>query len=268
MKSKLLSIMVTCLIFVSPSYAQENLFEGVIRIAASTDFDQMTRDINNINSGKKLVDIIAKSVVKLDGINETFATVNGQFEVLMKVKGNKLVSFNTQDGSMQLFDCGKGEIISTYPFAKVALKYTIAEYLQIMTRSTFDVKIMDKNTQNLAGYKCNNAIVSTKVNGKETGFSEYWYTDSIALPPCYLEIFHRPGLAIVEETKILDQTLYLLVTEIKRIDVSNENFMIPEDYEIFTPKDNMRFIKKLNNAAKNKKSYKIGSKIPEVFWDF
>ena len=268
MKSIFLSFFFTWLILVCPSYAQENLFEGVIRVAASTDLDKLTRDINNIGTGNTLADIITKSIMKPGGLNEVFAATNGQFEFLIKVKENKLVSFNTQDGSMTLFDCDKGEVIWTYPFAKTAIKYTVTEFRQRTSGFTYDVNISQTKSQNIGGYNCNKAIVSCKMNGQETSLSEYWYTDSIRFPPCYLETFHRPGLVIMEETKIMGTHLYLLMTEINRADVSDENFIIPEDYEILSSKDHFRLTKKLNNAAKNKKNYAVGGKIPDVFWNF
>ena len=273
MKSNLLSIIVTCLLFVNAGYAQEKPFEGIIRQAASIDFDQLIKNTNKLadaNTGNKSADIMVKKSVdeQLGGLNEVLSTINGQFESLIKVKGNKLAQFKTQDGSVLLIDCDKGEIFMTYPFAKLGLKYTITEYQQMTSAIKYDINMMQDNIQELGGYQCKKEIVSCKMNGKETSSSEYWYTDKIILPKCYLETLHLPGLVIVEETKMLGNPMYILVTEINRIEISNENFIIPKDYEILTSKDYIKFSKKLNDAAKNKKTYAVGSKIPDVFWDF
>ena len=60
-----------------------------------------------------------------------------------------------------------------------------------------------------------------------------------------------------------------MVTEIDESEVSDANFVIPSDYEIFDfHKDMLRWQEKLNAAAANKKTYEVGSKIPDVLWDF
>jgi hypothetical protein len=84
-----------------------------------------------------------------------------------------------------------------------------------------------------------------------------------------LEVFNRPpGLAIVENTTVMGSPIYALVTEIDRSNVSDDTFIVPADYEIFTVKNPLKFTKKLNKAAKNKKTYTVGGEIPDVFWDF
>ena len=267
MKLYLLSIIVIYLFVTNTCYAQEKYFEGTIRMAVSMDFDQLTRNTNKLaeaNTGNKLADVMKQ----LGGLNEIFSTINGQFEYFLKVKGNKVAQFNTQDGSMLLVDCDKGEITMTYPFAKLGLKYTVAEFIQLQSTCKYDINTSSDKKHELAGYKCCKAVVVGKMNGKETSNSEFWYTDKIVLPKCYLEVFHRPGFVVVEETKIMGNPVYVLVTEVNKADVSGDNFIIPEYYEIFTQKDYLKFSKKLNKAAENKKTYTVGSKIPDVFWDF
>jgi len=269
MKSSFLSIIVTCLLFVNANYAQEKPFEGTIRFAVSLDFDQLTK--NMTNTGNKLADKMMKKKIDGtdgDGTAEVLSNLHGQYEYLMQVKGNKLAMFNTQDGTLVLSDCDKGEIFITYPFAKLCLKYTVTDYQQMTSAIKYDITILHDSIKELGGYHCKKVIKSGKMNGKEVFYSESWFTDKITLPSCYLETFHDQGLAVVSEINVNGDPIYSIVTESNRIQVSDENFIIPKEYEILTKEDSSKFSKKLGDAAKNKKTYTVGSKIPEVFWDY
>jgi hypothetical protein len=215
-------------------------------------------------------------------MNEVFAGINADFEYLIKVKENKYVQFNTSDGSIMLIDCAKGDVFFTYPFAKVALKYTVDEYKDILVgkiqglpaslQADLEIKIelniLQDSVLQIAEYQCKKAISSGKRKGQVINYSEYWFTNEVVLPTCFLEIFHRPGLVMLEKTMVMNNPLYVLVTEMEETEVSDDDFVIPKDYTIFTSKDAVKFNKKLTDAAKKKKTYTVGSKIPETFWDF
>jgi hypothetical protein len=258
---------------VNVGYAQEKPFEGSIRMAFSGDFDNVTRTTNLLLKGYKNI---------RGSINEVFAGINADFEYLIKVKDNKYAQFNTSDGSLTLIDCEKGELFLTYPFAKVALKYMVDEYKDMLAgkiqglpasvQADLEIKteqnILQDSLLQIAEYQCKKAISSGKRKEQIVNYSEYWFTDEIVLPACFLEIFHRPGLVMLEKTMVMNNPLYVLVTEVEETEVSDDDFVIPKEYTIFTPKDYAKFSKKLNDAAKKKKTYSVGSKIPETFWDF
>jgi hypothetical protein len=273
MKSNLLSVIAICLLFVNVGYAQENPFEGSIRMAFSGNLDNITRMTNSLLKDYK---------DHRGGLNEVLAGGNADFEYLIKVKDNKYVQFNTSDGSLMLVDCEKGDIFLTYPVAKMALKYTVDEYkdllvgkvpgspasVQVDLEIKIEVNILQDSLLQIAGYQCKKAISLNKMKGQVVGSSEYWFTDEIVFPTCYLELLKRPGLAMLEKTTLMNNTMYSLVTEVEETEISDDNFVLPKDYAIFTPKDYAKFSKKLNDAAKKKKTYSVGSKIPETFWDF
>jgi len=240
--------------------AKSRPFEGNIRWAVSSNFDKLTGMLNKLGES---------GLVETDGINEVFSsTLSGDIEMLIKVKGNKVIHFYSTDGTTVCADCDKGEIWMAYPFAKAVYKQTLAEYKEAMSVIKFDHKIFPDSIRKIGGYQCKKAIFTGKYDGVETNNFEYWYTDELSLPKCYLEIFSRPGFTLLENSKTLDSAYYILTTEIEESKVHDANFVIPKGYEIFTPKTQEQFGKKLNDGAKNKKSYTVGSKIPDVFWDF
>jgi len=269
MKSNLVSFIITFFLFVNTGYAQESPFEGTIRMAVSLDFDQWTKSLTD--TGNKWYDQITKKYLEGpggSGLTEALSNFHGKYEFVMLVKGNKCALFNSQDGSVLIVDCDKGEISITIPYAKLCRKYTVTEYQQLSASIAYDITILNDSIENLAGYQCRKVIKSGNINGKVAIYAENWYTDKITLPSCYLETFHDEGLNIVSEIKVMGSPIYTLVTEINRIEVSDENFVVPKDYETFTNLDYLQFNEKLVEAAKNKKTYTVGSKIPEVFWDY
>jgi len=260
---KLLSIIVTCLLFANAGYAQQKTFEGTVRVAFSMNFDNFISSINKMKKDNAL-----------PFANELMAGYNADYEIIVKVKGNKFVNFNTQNGTSSLFDCDKGEIYVTYPYAKAVIKYTAAEWQQLMAASTFKYEVLKDSVQKLGGYASTKIISTTTFNGVQNSSSEMWVANDIIFPKCYLDLSHAPagGCIMLAKMKIMsnntNSNVYCLTTEIDTSKVPDEAFIIPKNYKIFTPKDSAKALKVLNDAAKNKKTYTVGSKIPETFWDF
>jgi len=259
----LLSIIVACMLLVNTGYAQQKPFEGTIRIAFSMNFDNFIRSINTMKEEKAL-----------PFANELMAGYNADYEIIAKVKGNKFVNFNTQNGTSSLFDCDKGGVYVTYPYAKVVIKYTAAEWQQAMAASTFKYDVLKDSVQKFGGYASTKTISTTTFNGVQNSSSEMWVANDIIFPQCYIDLSHAPpgGCIMLAKMKIISNNassdVYCIVTEIDTSEVSDEAFEIPKNYKIFTPKDFRKAAKVLISAAKNKKTYAVGSKIPETFWDF
>lgn len=242
-------------------YGYQNNFEGTIRVAFSLNHDNLIRYLNTLKDNA------------LPFLNELMAGYNADYELIVKVKGNKFINFNTQNGSTTLFDCDKGEIYLTYPYAEVTIKYTAAEWEQTTAASTSEYKFLKDSVQEFVGYSCTKMISTTTYYGVQNSYSEMWVTNDIVFPKCYTDLAKAPqGCIMVANLKTMvnniDSYTYCCVVEIDTSAVSNEAFILPKNYKMFTPKDNLKFGKKLNDAAKNKKTYTVGSKIPDTFWDF
>ena len=254
--------------------AEGKPFEGNVRYAITSNFDKAMKDASDkkVESGSNFLDMIANRMIKnrSHGLQQDYAAVTGEFELIMKTKGNKIAHVRMSDGFMTLTDCDEGKIYSVWPHAKAALRYnSIDEYRSVHNR-VYETYTYKDSIREVAGYQCKRGLVIAKEWGRVTMHAEMWYTNDISLPQCFLDGFQNLGLSLYENQTLGNNPMFLFVTEIEETEISDDAFIIPADYVIFNakdPKERSEFSKRVNKAAKNKKTYTVGSKIPDTFWD-
>jgi len=296
---KLLSIIVICVLFVNTNYAQQKTFEGTIRAAVAMNLDNSANYVANVkaNSGNKIADEKENKYLKENvqsWTNELLASMNNDYEAIFRVKGNKVIgTAGNLGGVFTIYDGDKREIYVCYGYAKTVLKYTTEEYMPLVQnpRTSHDVKILKDSVQNIDGYLCTKAITKTIYDGVVIGITEQWVTQEIMLPQYFYDVNPATakagkGLGIKSETDIYKFEIgkdgkvskaesngnitYTYLIGVDTDEVSDKAFIIPKNYVILTPttKGYAEVQKRLKKNAKNKKTYTIGSKIPETFWDF
>jgi len=300
MKQKLLSIIVTCLLFANAGYAQQKTFEGTIKAAVTMNIDNSVNLVANIkaNSGNKIADAKENKYLKdnvQSFVNELLASLNVDYEAIFKVKGNKVIAYAGNNGGVgTMYDGDKGVVYICYNYAKVAIKYTTEEFLkQIIEkpRVSYDYQILKDSVQNIYGYSCYKTITAVKYDGVVINITEQWMSQEIMLPQYFYDV--NPAITSIgkgfstiskadmykfeigKDNKISNaesngKFVCTFLTEVNTSEVKDKEFIIPKKYVILTPTTEgyAKLRKLLNDNAKKKKTYTVGSKIPETFWDF
>jgi hypothetical protein len=251
--------------------------------------------VNKVTRNNGMVGLI----IKKDLLKKTSAMLNevdGYSEMLMKIKGNKVVVMDVKNGMMTLADGDRQEIYTIYPFIKSGVKYTFQEYAG-MVGAPKSIEQFPDSIMIVLDYECKKEIITSVqsrvveprvakeladiggavVEGQVATFTstnQSWYTDQIALPPAYYSYStnHSSGLSMYSliKTGVEDAYATTEVIEIEKVAVSDEAFTIPSDCELVDMPTLGQRMTEMGKGKNKKKqpAYTVGGKIPDTFWDF
>jgi hypothetical protein len=271
----------TGVVYAGSIFGQEKkTFEGNIRAATYNNVAESVSAATNKSSRDNGVGgLIAKRVVT----NKTSALLNevdGYSEVLMKIKGNKVVTIDVKNGAMVLADGDKQEVYAIYPSIKSGIKYTFQEYAEMVIGAPKSIEQLPDSIMKVLDYECKKEIITSVrtmvVSGRTftfTSTNQSWYTDQITLPPAYYSTgSQRSGLSMYSRIKAEEGDSYSTteVTEIEEVAVPDEAFTIPSDCEFVDMLTLGKRQLKMGKGKNKKKqpAYTVGGKIPDTFWDF
>jgi len=119
---------------------------------------------------------------------------------------------------------------------KFAIRKSLDEINQEMSKDPKPVVQVTSETKDLAGYKCKKAIVTIEKNGKKTSF-EIWYTNELGGKemnfgnPVYQDI---DGLLMEFTLAEQNFTMKYSVDKVEKKAVDESSFEIPADYKLTT----------------------------------
>ena len=251
MQKKLFAVILCC--FSLFATAQEKVqFEGTIRIHKSQENkqreaqkQQLVQDVASSQKGvieKAMAKSIAKSANKK--LDRAFAHsgVEGEFDIIRKVKGNKVIEFTPSLGKISIYDLEFAEQIDVYLKYKVAVKshcYVCTGILKIYKNSN---KIGNTELVTKNGILCNKLSEQHYLAADYENLNVYLSIDS-------------KDLNIVEEvTSLIEET------------IPDSLFEVPAQYKFVSLGD----LGKLQMKDKTGfvTSYKSGDSVPDNFWDF
>ncbi|MEO8088305.1 MAG: DUF4412 domain-containing protein [Bacteroidota bacterium] len=196
--------------------AQEKLKEGKINFEISMTSEEEMND--------QMLAMMPKEMVVY--------FKDGKSRSEMKMMGGTVVAI-TDSKAGETISCmdimGKKQAVKTTKEDAQKEKEKMGEY---------DVKITD-DTKVLAGYKCRKAIITFK-NEKETP-AEVWFTDE--LEASNSERYSWKGIDGFMMEFSIDQKgmgMKFTCTEVKKAEVKDDQFTIPEGYTILTQEEMMK----------------------------
>ena len=152
----------------------------------------------------------------------------------MDMMGGKVIS---------LTDNKTGETISCMDMMgkKQAIKTTKEDgEKEKAKRGEYEVKITDE-TRDIAGYKCKKAIITYKDKPEKEGTVEVWFTDE--LEATNSAKYSWKGIDGYMMEYSFDQkgmAMKFTCTEVKKQDVSDDMFKMPEGYTVMTQEEMMK----------------------------
>lgn len=282
---------------ISLTAAGQKTFNGTVRAYFSQNavVKEIESDYGD-KPGDRLIAWIDKKVSTSANAREKarLLRANGTYEQFIKVKGNKVVTYDTRGISFVLFDADIDSIYTVYPTNRVGTVVSINDYLDEIGMNGAVISNPKETDISILGKPCK--VVESILFGDSACLERIWYSDDIKMPKKYVECYMYDGLFGFPLMKSFDINNYNVakegfyeVTEIVEEDIPDEVFRIPDNIVIMPLKKLNSYLskgriayskeeKKKMKKNKNKKVQEnamgekqvpiIGVLIPEVFWDF
>lgn len=258
-------VLICCAIAVN---SQNKPFEGTIRMLISQNVSSTTgltdKAVSTIK-GDKFTKAIAKKIVKKQAkkTDKFLQKDNGDYEVWIKVKGNKVAYFTTRNGELIIYDGDEQHVTTAYPFAKGSIRYNLAQWPAKNIKK--EIKHIEGKNELILGHDCKKCILTYAQTTEEA-----WYTTDIVLPDFFLSIGQQPGLVLKSHLKtegLVGIEIYSTATEIKQESIPDDVFTLPKDCPIVSIQEFGKLLKKATKKMEDK-PIQIGTTIPDTFWDF
>lgn len=270
----------------------QKTFNGTVRVNFSQNAvaKEIEAEGYGDKAGDRLLAWIDKKLMTRANAHENarLLRTNGMYEQFMKVKGNKVVIYDTKGISFVLFDADIDSIYTVYPTYRVGTVVSINEYLDEVGMDGAVISSPKETKFTVLGRPCK--VVESILFGDSACRTRIWYSDDIKMPLKYVECYMYDGMfgfPLMKSFCIADGQMamegFYEVTEIIEEDIPDEVFRVPEDIVIMPLKKLNSYLLKgrIAKNAKEKKKKKeqdsgmrkrqtpiIGVLIPEAFWDF
>jgi hypothetical protein len=253
MKKRLFVIIIACLPVMLA--AQEKVqFEGTIRTHIQQENSQHNKLMESMKGnmdkqassqkdiGNKLIykATMKSALKKNDRVLAQTGAADGEFDVIKKIKGNKIIEFTPSIGKITIYDEDASAKIEAYPKYKVAVKSPFLTGVKKIYKET-DVVMEDTATVN--------GILCRKFS--DNFYKAVYYDDIIVYLSSNLE-------GVMSRTES--------VTDIIEEPIEDSLFEIPSIYKFVEFPDVVKLQMKDKKGIKT--NYESGDPIPTNFWDF
>lgn len=287
MRNKFLLFVGICL--VPLTVMGQEIFNGTIKVRFSQN--AIAKEIEAVGYGDKIGDrffawIDKKAMTRANAhANAYWIRTNGMYDRFVKVKGDKVVIYDSKKISFILLDGVKDSIYTVYPTYNVGTRMSIDEYLDEVYLDGAVMSNPEETDIVILGYKCK--LVSSMQFTDSTSMTRVWYNDSIKMPKKYVECYMYDGMfgfPLLQSINVEDGGLFMLsyseVTDIIEETVPDEVFRIPEGVKfVSTDEINSYLFKEPDKPKKtgNNKGIEItqetvppviGIVYPESLWDY